>query len=247
MAYNSSNGQNGYYDPRSGNAYPNGSQYNDNPRQIVQVQVPRLPFPGNLIQNNHLPYQSNQAVSYPSPQSSSPQPQYAQYQVQAQHHDRPANVANGYQSQRHIERPQVPPPAVEKEPPPIDYSLLLIDLAEEYFDAAYGNEAKGGTIRREADHEIFCKRVATGLGCLEIVLRVSYIDSSKNARFSCLSGVEARLSRRSMCQIALRLSPIPGHREFYRGRGNVKQRSKAPTRIRQTTDLMSNRYPCVRG
>ena len=50
--------------------------------------------------------------------------------------------------------------------PDIDYSLLLVNLAEDYFTAAYQSSV------RSDDHGAFCKMIATGLGCLEIALRV---------------------------------------------------------------------------
>lgn len=53
----------------------------------------------------------------------------------------------------------------------IDYALLLIDLAEEFFDAAYGRSSEGRPGRREKDLNCFYKLIATGLGCLEVVLK----------------------------------------------------------------------------
>ena len=53
----------------------------------------------------------------------------------------------------------------------IDYALLLIDLAEEFLDAAYGKSRDGRPERREKDLNCFHKLIATGLGCLEVVLK----------------------------------------------------------------------------
>ena len=53
----------------------------------------------------------------------------------------------------------------------IDYALLLIDLSEEYFDAAYGKPAQDQPAKKEADLNVFYKLIATGLGCLEVVLK----------------------------------------------------------------------------
>ena len=60
----------------------------------------------------------------------------------------------------------------EQPPPEIDYALLLINLAEEYFDAAYGT-GEIGTREREPNPSAFCKLIATGLGCLEVALKVN--------------------------------------------------------------------------
>ena len=53
----------------------------------------------------------------------------------------------------------------------IDYALLLIDLSEEYFDAAYGKPTQDQPAKKEADMNVFYKLIATGLGCLEVVLK----------------------------------------------------------------------------
>jgi hypothetical protein len=67
------------------------------------------------------------------------------------------------------------PQAEQRKPPPeTDYALLLIDLAEEYFDAAYGKSTEEEAAKREPDPNTFYKLVATGLSCLEVVLKVSY-------------------------------------------------------------------------
>ena len=61
---------------------------------------------------------------------------------------------------------------VKAEPREIDYAQLLIDLAEDYFSAAYTEDSKTAVSRKESDYEQFCKLIATGLGCLEVVLKV---------------------------------------------------------------------------
>ena len=54
--------------------------------------------------------------------------------------------------------------------PPLDYPLLLISLAEEYFAAAYGCGSIAATAQRGSDTHEYYKMIATGLGCLEAVL-----------------------------------------------------------------------------
>lgn len=55
--------------------------------------------------------------------------------------------------------------------PPLDYQLLLLSLAEEYFAAAYGHGSIANIIQRDSDIQEYYKLIATGLGCLEAVLK----------------------------------------------------------------------------
>ncbi len=57
-------------------------------------------------------------------------------------------------------------------PPPVDYQLLLLSLAEDYFTAAYGEGSLVALSRRHSDTQAYYKLIATGLGCLEAVLKV---------------------------------------------------------------------------
>lgn len=56
--------------------------------------------------------------------------------------------------------------------PPLDYQLLLLSLAEDYFAAAHGQGSMVALARREVEMEQYYKLIATGLGCLEAVLKV---------------------------------------------------------------------------
>ena len=60
--------------------------------------------------------------------------------------------------------------ASDVKPQSVDYSLLLLGLAEEYFAAAYGTGVAGKG--REPNPERFRKLISTGLSCLEAVLKV---------------------------------------------------------------------------
>jgi hypothetical protein len=57
-------------------------------------------------------------------------------------------------------------------PPPVDYQLLLLSLAEDYFTAAHGESSFVALNRRHSDTQAYYKLIATGLGCLEAVLKV---------------------------------------------------------------------------
>lgn len=56
--------------------------------------------------------------------------------------------------------------------PPLDYQVLLLSLAEEYFNAAHGQGSLVALAQRGMEMESYYKLVATGLGCLETVLKV---------------------------------------------------------------------------
>ena len=62
--------------------------------------------------------------------------------------------------------------------PPLDYQLLLLSLADEYLAAARGQGSMAALYRREADTAKYYQLIATGLGCLEAVLKVTAITSS---------------------------------------------------------------------
>lgn len=56
--------------------------------------------------------------------------------------------------------------------PSVDYQLLLLSLAEEYFTAAHSGESLNAIHRGEMEPEAYYKLIATGLGCLEALLKV---------------------------------------------------------------------------
>ena len=70
----------------------------------------------------------------------------------------------------------VPYPFAEQQAhaaPPLDYQMLLLSLAEDYFAAAHGDGSMIALLRREMEVQRYYKLIATGLGCLEAVLKVS--------------------------------------------------------------------------
>ncbi|KAL4898531.1 cohesin loading factor-domain-containing protein [Aspergillus ambiguus] len=54
---------------------------------------------------------------------------------------------------------------------PIDYQVLLLAMADEYLNAAHSQGTMIALVRREMEVEEYYKLVATGLGCLEAVLK----------------------------------------------------------------------------
>lgn len=59
--------------------------------------------------------------------------------------------------------------------PSVDYQVLLLSLADEYLNAAHNHGTTVASLRKEDDVEEYYKLLATGLGCLEAVLKVSGI------------------------------------------------------------------------
>lgn len=59
--------------------------------------------------------------------------------------------------------------------PSVDYQVLLLSLADEYLNAAHSHGTTVASLRKDNDVEEYYKLLATGLGCLEAVLKVSGI------------------------------------------------------------------------
>ena len=86
--------------------------------------------------------------------------------------------ANGVlHAQNSISNPQVTTDRQVNTNQPLDYQLLLLSLAEDYFTAAQIEGSNVALFRREIEMQRYYKLLATGLGCLEAVLKVSTKDS----------------------------------------------------------------------
>lgn len=70
-----------------------------------------------------------------------------------------------------------------KPPPPLDYQLLLLSLAEDYFAAAHSISSLVVSLHENTEMWRYYKLIATGLGCLEAVLKVSTTDSAVSEAF----------------------------------------------------------------
>ena len=57
--------------------------------------------------------------------------------------------------------------------PPLDYALLLLSLAEDYFAIAHGEGSLAGLRQGKGRMQTYYGLIATGLGCLEAVLKVN--------------------------------------------------------------------------
>lgn len=103
-------------------------------------------------------------------------------------------------------------PSVEKESkPPIDYQVLLLSLADEYFKAAHSQGTMVALQKREIEIEEYYKLVATGLGCLEAVLKVCSSDSGCNsARTDDILELETATPNGGACAVALCTHSVRG-------------------------------------
>ena len=64
------------------------------------------------------------------------------------------------------------PSAAKPAKPPVDYQVLLLSLADEYLNAAHARGTNISMATSETEVDGYYKLVATGLGCLEAVLKV---------------------------------------------------------------------------
>ena len=156
-------------------AYPHQDPYNwqgptqqtpfDAPyeAQYSQYQVPNPPVNGFAPSNGNAYPPINGSIQHRQtvPPQQTPQRAYA---VAIPPPSSSTNTSKGYTGS-----PNVPQPAPAT--PSLDYQLLLLSLAEEYFAAAYGHGSMADIVRRETEMEEYYKLIATGLGCLEAVLR----------------------------------------------------------------------------
>lgn len=78
--------------------------------------------------------------------------------------------------------------AVKSTKPPVDYQVLLLSLADEYLNAAHARGTATTMATSETDIDEYYKLVATGLGCLEAVLKVGFMGFLAAASYTDLSG-----------------------------------------------------------
>ena len=154
MAYN----QRGYYqnyDQRAHQQQVHNAHY---PSQGIAVQIPRVSQYHN----------SSQPVPQHVYSDTRPQAQATQNhpQIQAATRGSTGNRPNVPDA-----KPQSKPAEASREEPEIDYAHLLISLAENYFDAAFGRHDEPQPSEETSSNDIY-KLIATGLACLEAVLKV---------------------------------------------------------------------------
>ncbi|KAI4141691.1 MAG: hypothetical protein LQ340_007569, partial [Diploschistes diacapsis] len=195
--------------------YQQQSQHPGFSPQTVQVQIPKIPqydgtalqstqyagsYPNAQYQHRHLlQQQRNNECQQPQtprqPQERKPSKSSPSL-VSSKGGHKHAATADSKPSLPKLVSPAKPAQAEKVKPKPkeieLDYALLLIDLAEEYFGAAYGRIHSDSKTKDDPnqDPDQFYKLVATGLVCLEVVLkynmqhllaRISYATNSRAA------------------------------------------------------------------
>ena len=134
--------------------FPTSNGYDSYSPTVYQANNTFAPFNGahQHRQPNFQPQTQQRAYAVAIPAPSLPAPPPA------------THPNNGYSGSANM------PPSVHQTPP-LDYQLLLLSLAEEYFAAAYGYGSMADIARRETERQSYYKMMATGLGCLEAVLK----------------------------------------------------------------------------
>lgn len=166
-------------------AFPNHATYHGSP--AYQVPIPQTGYlANNYAPAPYAPMNSMNQQFQPFPQIPSP---FAQRPTgfavvipspsQSDHHRAPSMPAAPRQptqttqrtvsTPKHVPKPAAPVPATPQSPF-IDYQLLLLSLAEEYFGAAHG-QVSFRTKDRENNMCQYYRLVAAGLACLETVIK----------------------------------------------------------------------------
>ena len=155
----SSYNEQGYYAQNGAYQYVENHVY---PRPGVQVQIPRI--------NSHNPVQTDLHSANHNGQNISNQYGYNNQQSSTSPISQSSNSAavNGYMVQQMNGMPRR---AAESS---VDYQVVLLALAEEYFEAAFGAGSNTDYGERERQTDLYFKLIATGLRCLEVVLRVGH-------------------------------------------------------------------------
>lgn len=125
---------------------------------------------------------SNQPRTPLQPQSTPKQ--RAHSQQQSSQHRSPSLSQPSSQARSHpqvvikkpapqLQTPTRPQPPAPTQALPADLTVLLLSAADEYINAAHGLGSIAAIAQREEDLARYYKLMATGLGCMEAVLRVS--------------------------------------------------------------------------
>ena len=129
----------------------------------IQVQIPRMSM-NSMQHNGHgNPAYGQKSTFLPDPhvRQEPAQSQPALYQSMSS-----SAVADEYLSSVAHATP------LKSHLVPIDHQHLLLSLAEDYFAAAHGEGSMAAMLQRDKHADHYYKLIATGLGCLEAVLKV---------------------------------------------------------------------------
>lgn len=158
------------------------------PRYYPQVVIG--PSPGQVYQQqNFAAYQAQNSLYVPGGNH-----QQQQQQQQRQYPPPALDIANALPSTPSSvsnvrrEADDAGRKRLKLSEPPLDYQVLLLSLAEDYFNAAHGQGSLVALAQRGMEMESYYKLVATGLSCLETVLKVGQRVARISDRSSSLRG-----------------------------------------------------------
>ncbi|PGH04713.1 hypothetical protein GX51_03380 [Blastomyces parvus] len=129
---------------------PQHSSYSPAPQVYPQVVIPHQP-----ILHQHRAGRAAQQHSTSVPKSQLKKSQSLKHM----------------RSKSPVKMPQPQPLPTATGKPVIDYHVLLLSLADEYIDAAHSQGTALAVAREEAETDEYYKLIATGLACLEVVLK----------------------------------------------------------------------------
>ncbi|KAI5302036.1 hypothetical protein KEM56_001107, partial [Ascosphaera pollenicola] len=178
------------YHPQQNQQYQRQEQQQQQQQQ--HQQIPRQQHSGQSIP--HTPTPAQQPFKKPTPQSLSSNssvqrsgfpkievqifrtPQQSQSQhLNPQSLQHPRSMSPAKEVKRRSKKHSIASLPARDEPvppdPSIDYQTLLLSLADEYFDAAHSQGATLAASRKQSDIDGYYHLVATGLACLEVVLK----------------------------------------------------------------------------
>ncbi|KAI9832514.1 MAG: hypothetical protein M1819_004303 [Sarea resinae] len=139
------------------------TQYNQqpsySPRRMLAVEIP-----ARALQQSPAPVSRRAPVSAPSPAST---PATAAARTPTA----PSPVPKSTKRQSSSSKAAELSTAANHAAAPLDYQLLLLSLAEEYFDAAHRQGSVVALAKRSMQMDDYYKLIATGLSCLEIALK----------------------------------------------------------------------------
>ncbi|MCJ1435120.1 hypothetical protein MMC27_004490 [Xylographa pallens] len=157
------------------NGTPFYSQVNGYPRHEVQVQIPRI-APEHLDQSSVFAVTGNQQVYGNENRFQSDSRLPPQVHANLLPPTQAQTATNGY---------SLPAPTVshaQVSVPSFDSQMVLLALAEEYFTAAFGQSSGAEVHERAKDINVYYKLIATGLGCLDAVIRQGRLSPVLEAR-----------------------------------------------------------------
>jgi hypothetical protein len=152
-----------HYSPTLHNSHYNQWQYHQQSPQLPAQQFYQQPVPSPRPAPSMPPaVRSHPVVEVPNA------PQHSRhYEQKPKAISRPSTSSSSVAASTPCAKQ--PPSQPEAQ---INYQVVLLSLAEEYINAARKMSSLVALLRRPADADQYYKLLATGLGCMEVVLKV---------------------------------------------------------------------------